>query len=240
MKVLKKYNAILYLIIIVSAILGFANVIFSEGAYNLGWRVNSGAVSQEIILSDSITKKCITNSTGLDYFIPTRTNAEWLAFQNFTPIDVLIGECCTDHTDCVGHIDGYTSCNSVDGKYECQIQADGCLDKVIIEPYLDHDYLKCLTSEKDVYWFDTCNLTTFPTDIWKDCYVHTQKTCGNASGCSGNSLIRTCNDNLYDGDCVGSNCTYTSGSDYTDYLDCGVNECCLYLFWGCFPPGICP
>ncbi len=73
----------------------FATVVYGLGTWDTGYRANNSVVDQEIDIDSGGTKKCITNNSGRDIFIPTNTAAEWTAFENNTPAGVSVADCCT-------------------------------------------------------------------------------------------------------------------------------------------------
>lgn len=80
----------LFILVILS---GVAYVV-AVGTYSDGYRLNAGNV-QDITINDSGARKKITNNSGKDLFIPTKTTAEWNAFVANKPSGVIVEESCT-------------------------------------------------------------------------------------------------------------------------------------------------
>jgi len=90
---LKKSKPALFIIPIVFLFAIAAGIIYAraEGSSDTGWRVNNGAV-RDITIYDGTCKK-ITNNSGKDLFIPTKTSAEWNAFETNHPAGITIAPC---------------------------------------------------------------------------------------------------------------------------------------------------
>ncbi len=63
------------------------------GTWETGYKVDTGAGPQNIALDSLGTCKKITNTSGKNYFIPTKTAAEWNAFVANKPANVAIEDC---------------------------------------------------------------------------------------------------------------------------------------------------
>jgi len=92
MKYLSK-KCIIFLAVVFGAPILSIGIIFALGTYNTGYKVDSGAGAQDVEIDSGGTCKRITNTSGNDYFIPTKTSAEWTAFEGNTPNDVTIEAC---------------------------------------------------------------------------------------------------------------------------------------------------
>ncbi len=157
----------------VFAILFFGAVVFAElyTSYQEGYRLNR-STNMDVLIYDGATCKKMTNSSGNDYFIPTRTSGEWLAFQNAAPslgVDIQACVSCGNAVcdagetgyNCPGDC-GYYSCNFVEEcpgypgnavlSYTCDnasgycVNPDPWVDCVPIPPELEGsvcDYGQC-------------------------------------------------------------------------------------------------
>ncbi len=68
--------------------------VLAEGLFNTGWRVNNG-IASNVTIYDGTTCQKITNSSGKDLFIPTKSSGEWNAFVANKPAGVTVENCCT-------------------------------------------------------------------------------------------------------------------------------------------------
>jgi len=79
--------------------LGFALAIGWMGdgpAYALdSYRVNAGAQAS---INEHSVCYTVVNSSAFDYFVPTKTAAEWTAFRNNLPADVALCDCASTST----------------------------------------------------------------------------------------------------------------------------------------------
>jgi len=83
-------RCIIFLVSIFGVAMLSISLVFALGTYNTGYRVNSGAGPQTITIDAGGTQKTITNTSGRDIFIPTRTSAEWTAFESNAPTNVTV------------------------------------------------------------------------------------------------------------------------------------------------------
>lgn len=93
-----KFKKLIFLIFsgiflfVVLFVFGVAYVM-ALNTYDTGYRINTGAGPQNILIDSSGTCKKITNTSGKDIFVPTKTAAEWNAFNANKPANVAIEAC---------------------------------------------------------------------------------------------------------------------------------------------------
>ncbi len=97
---LRKFRSLivkhLWIIVPVFLLLISSSLVFATGVWNQGWRVNSNADKQPITIDNVNTTKCLTNTSTIDYFVPTNTATEWNEFVAHKPSGITIEECATN------------------------------------------------------------------------------------------------------------------------------------------------
>jgi len=90
---MKKYSSRPFLIVLFLIVLIIPIATWAINSLNEGWRVVNGAGATTInVHSDCQT---VTNTSGTDVFVPTKTDAEWQAFQSHLPTGVTASGCVT-------------------------------------------------------------------------------------------------------------------------------------------------
>ncbi len=104
-------------------------IIYVLDTYDSGYRVDHGQSKDVTIASASGQCHKVTNNhPSNDYFIPTKTQAEWDAFVAHLPPGASVGSCCTshDHQACYDNdVYWYDSCNNREEKAQ-ECGAAGC------------------------------------------------------------------------------------------------------------------
>lgn len=93
---LKKFKFLIFLGIFLFVLSGAVYIFYTMaviGTWDAGYRVNTGAGPQDITINVGGTCQRITNTSGKDYFIPTKTTAEWNAFNANLPSGVATSSC---------------------------------------------------------------------------------------------------------------------------------------------------
>ena len=132
-----------FIVLIVLAFLILLPLLVFAG-YKTFYKATHGTISEPIIISSfSRTNTCLNNTTGNDYFIPTKTVGEWDAFNAYKPSGVTLVGCCGDFycnsgntgetyancsTDCPSC--GDNICNGTDTRANCSqdCQCSGASD----------------------------------------------------------------------------------------------------------------
>jgi len=112
----KKLNlkVLIFLGIFILVVLSGVVYVVAEGVWDTGWRVNNGTM-RDITIAGGACQK-ITNSSGKDLFIPTKTAAEWNAFSaRAGALGVTISSCCVAYQ---GQFCGGNECVNA-GTYDC-------------------------------------------------------------------------------------------------------------------------
>lgn len=70
-------------------------IVFALNTWDTGYRVNHGGDTKEVIVGSAggDCHKVTNNHSSNDYFVPTKTIAEWDAFEAHLPDGVSISEC---------------------------------------------------------------------------------------------------------------------------------------------------
>ncbi len=105
----KKSKPFFAFIVVGAFMLLSAIAVYGVGVWDAGHRVDSGALGQQIIINIDDDCQEIDNTSSVDYFVPTKTTAEWDSFEAAAPgLGVAINECCD--SDCVGKDCGDDGC----------------------------------------------------------------------------------------------------------------------------------
>lgn len=101
-------------------------VVYAENAWDQGYRVpqNSGSVDVNVSAIDGPCYTVTNDNTDTDFFIPTRTQAEWDAFVAHVPDNIYICDC------------GYADCNR-NGSCDCVLSTHSCVDNECVEDCYD-------------------------------------------------------------------------------------------------------
>lgn len=191
----RKKSGAVYFLICIFFIFGLLGSVLAINSPSEGYRSNAGTTIEVDVHSDCHK---VVNSSGNDYFVPTRTNAEWQAFQNNLPAGVSLDACCTvtdtcDHKACLG--DELWCVDNCDDAYQ----------------YMDKD---CQSLAGDTYWESS-------GDGWCDPnYMY----CA-TSGMFNDSYWYHRDQRQYTGDCVSAHCESTLLQEDVEFLrTCGDNE----------------
>jgi len=70
-------------------------IVFALNTWDTGYRINHGGDTKEVIVgsADGDCHKVTNNHASNDYFVPTKTTAEWNAFEVHLPAGVSVSEC---------------------------------------------------------------------------------------------------------------------------------------------------
>lgn len=145
----------LFLLIVIFISLGGAIYFYvgAEGLYNTGFRVDDEATSN-VTLYDGVTCQEITNLSGKDLFIPTKSSEEWDAFVANKPDGVTIESCCDPVN---GGWTSYGSCTSCSAS--CGGGTQTCY-RTCTNPAPSCGGLDCVGSTSGVF---SCNTQNCPT-----------------------------------------------------------------------------
>ncbi len=203
-----------------------------------GYRLNSGEVGLKVDAT-SLGSVCrtLTNNSGVDYFVPTKTKVEWEAFLSGIPDYVIATEClCGNGTVDYGEeCDGtgiYNSCSSINqGLFSASmvgfLSCDGSCQ---------YDESDCTCIGDNVEWYNNygCNCTLG--------YLNCDAS---YSGFTGNGC-ETPAGTYYNGCCGDGICNVPAdGATYAEAVsicpaDCGCgNGICNYTASGENPDGYC-
>lgn len=132
----------------------------------------------------------VINNSGSSYFIPTKTNSEWQAFQNNLPTNVSLDSCCVSHANssCVGgDVYWFDSCgNQEEEKENCG--GCGCSGSSCTACCTPH-YV-CHEPSDTLYYVDCVNPSTVVPcpcgcgGIWGDACVPTRYENQGINGCT--------------------------------------------------------
>jgi len=93
MKQFYKKNKIFWIVIIfIIFSLISVGIVYALNTWDTGYRVNDGKTESVYYSENNICRR-VTNEHGQDIFIPTRTTAEWNAFDSHRPSGVITGPC---------------------------------------------------------------------------------------------------------------------------------------------------
>lgn len=79
---------------IIGVVIFFPLAVSAINTTSSGFRVNNGDTNTTIDAWGTCQK--VTNTSGKNYFVPTKTSAEWLAFRSHLPSGVTLSSCSTD------------------------------------------------------------------------------------------------------------------------------------------------
>jgi hypothetical protein len=218
-------------------VFGIAGSVIAINSQNEGYRSNAGTTIT-VDVHDDCHK--VVNSSGNDYFIPTRTNnPEWQAFQGSLPPGVSLEACCEDDPSCAGRSEGDTFC--IDSSYRgtcTDTNGDGCLEQqsqycpygcsggncnpCIVTDMTDHK--ACIGSE--VYWYDNC---WNRRDFVEDCATKPDTTPYEIIDCDiygGSSYTYNLRYTTYDGTCTNGTCNSEIVMEGPYNGDCGSGNYC--------------
>ena len=93
-------NQFFRLISIVIGLVSFVAVtVYGINTTDTGFQVNAGVSNVTVDAWGTCNK--VSNASAKNYFVPTKTSAEWTAFRNSLPANVTLSACCT-----TGYLDG--------------------------------------------------------------------------------------------------------------------------------------
>lgn len=87
----KRYKPLLILITLSVAIFFVAGISYALDSWNTGFRINTE--TKNVYVGSAQTCYKVTNTSGNSYFIPTKTIAEWNAFNANKPAGVTVSGC---------------------------------------------------------------------------------------------------------------------------------------------------
>jgi len=214
-KVLKKY----WLIILV-ATLFISTLGVIAGSTTLGYRANSGTATFVDPASD--TDRKVVNESGNDYFVPTKTDAEWNAFVNNLPAGVslcnstYLNACGTGgEYNCAGTCIGGTCPAGTYAHYCKECDGSGGFDAIADDNYCDD--VNCDTEN---YYYTSGSPSPTGTNY---CYYRDYSDI-TTNRCEGENNCKETNDcNSYSNDLKATcgTCKYASGacSSCSNYLE---------------------
>jgi len=92
----KRYRILL---VVILGILSIPLLVLALNTWDTGYRVNTGDGAQKIYIDSSNTCKEVTNNSGKDIFVPTKTAVEWNAFNTNKPSGISVSDCGIQHYD---------------------------------------------------------------------------------------------------------------------------------------------
>lgn len=229
-KVKQFLNNYFIIFIAILAVAGYFSVVLATGVVDEGFVSLTG---NQITVDAHGDCQTVNNTSGINYFVPTRTNTEWQAFQDNLPSNVTLGACCSN--DCTLPS---TAC-ALNVLYTCgECDADSCNDWCWSGPCPDNVCKEptcagTVCGENNVAYGgvdESCD-GALGCAAGSNCMCDGNGNCWNRVDCCQRGIGYTTADcDTGDGwaDCV----TYTSGcsgnwQNYIGKYDSGVDICCV-------------